>query len=148
MNEHNGSVSRTIPGFAKKIIIFQTAIILFFLFWLFEEYSNNLYFQTYVSNFFQGNTFTTIVLISITAFTVVAVFLYLRLTKTRRELERLLSRGKEESSGVTQGLLDNRTEQHLIEMIRKTQPIMNSGASSGEMPVLRRSRSPEEEPSQ
>lgn len=124
-------------------MLIQTAVILFLLFWLVEEYANNNYFQIYVNNFLQGTTFIAIVLISILAFTVIAVFLYLRLKKTRRELERLLSTGKEGSSGVTQGLLDNRTEQHLIEMIRKTNPIMNSG-SSDNMPVLRRTR-PEEE---
>jgi len=137
--EHNGSVLKSIPGFAKIIMLLQTAVILFLLFWLVEEYTNNLYFQEYVNSFLQGSAFAAIVLISIIAFTVIAVFLYLKLKRTRKELEGLLSTEKTGSGGSRRGqVLDNRTEQHLIEMIRKTQPIMNSGTSGG-MPTLRRS---------
>jgi hypothetical protein len=139
-------VLKSIPGFAKIIMLLQTAVILFLLFWLVQEYSNNLYFQAYVYNFLQGGAFAAIVLISIVAFMVIALALYLKLRRTRRELEGLLSTEKVGSGGNRRGqVLDNRTEQHLIEMIRQTQPIMNSGAPSGGMPVLRRSQSPEEE---
>jgi hypothetical protein len=145
MKEHNGSVLKSIPGFAKIIMLLQTLVILSLLVWLVEEYSNNLYFQAYVSNFTQGGAFAAILLISILAFTVVAVFLYLKLRSTRRELDGLLLTEKDGSRRSSHGhVLDNRTEQHLIEMIRRTQPIMDSG-SDGRMPVLRRSQSPEEE---
>ena len=137
---------KSIPGFAKIVMLLQTAIIVFLLIWVVEEYSNNLYFQAYVSSFLQGSAFTAIVLISIVAFTVIAIALYWKLRRTRKELEGLLSTGRVGSSGNGRGqVLDSRTEQHLIEMIRKTQPIMNSGAASSRMPVLRRSQSPEEE---
>jgi len=137
---------KSIPGFAKIIMLLQTAVIVFLLIWVAEEYSNNFYFQAYVNGFLQGSAFTTIVLISIIAFTVIAIALYWKLRKTRKELEGLLSTGRVGSTRNGRGpVLDSRTEQHLIEMIRKTQPIMNSGAASGGMPVLRRSQSPEEE---
>ena len=146
--EDNGSVLKTIPGFAKIIMLLQTAIILFLLFWLVQEYSNNLYFQAYVNNFVQGTAFAAIVVISIIAFTLIAIALYLKLRRTRKELEGLLSTDTVASARSGRGqALDNRTEQHLIEMIRQTQPVLNSGAPSGGMPVLRRSRSPEEESS-
>jgi hypothetical protein len=144
--EDNGSVLKTIPGFAKIIMLLQTFVILFLLFWLWEEYSNNLYFQAYVNSFVQGAAFVAIVVISIIAFTLIAIALYLKLRRTRKELEGLLSTDTVASGRSGRGqALDNRTEQHLIEMIRQTQPIMNSGAPSGGMPVLRRTRSPEEE---
>jgi putative copper export protein len=137
---------KSIPGFAKIIMLLQTAVIVFLLIWVVEEYSNNFYFQAYVNSFLQGTAFTAIVLISIVAFTVIAIALYWKLRRTRKELEGLLSTGRVGSSGNGHGqVLDSQTEQHLIEMIRKTQPIMNSGASPGGMPVLRRSQSPEEE---
>jgi lysylphosphatidylglycerol synthetase-like protein (DUF2156 family) len=142
--EDNGSVLKTIPGFAKIIMLLQTAIILFLLFWLAQEYSNNLYFQAYVSGFVQGTAFAAIVVIAIIAFTLIAIALYLKLRRTRKELEGLLSTDTVASGRSGSGqALDNRTEQHLIEMIRQTQPIMNSG-TSGQMPVLRRSKSEEE----
>jgi len=145
--EDNGSVLKTIPGFAKIIMLLQTAIILFLLFWLAQEYSNNLYFQAYVNNFVQGTGFAAIVVVSIIAFMLIAIALYLKLRRTRKELEGLLSTDTVASSGARRGheALDSRTEQHLIEMIRQTQPIANSGAPSGGMPVLRRTQSPEEE---
>jgi hypothetical protein len=147
--EHNGSVLKSIPGFAKIIMLLQTLVILFLLFWLAEEYSNNLYFQAYVNSFVQGSSFAAIVLISIIAFMVIALVLFLKLRRTRKELEGLLSTDTVASGRSGRGqALDNRTEQHLIEMIRQTQPIMNSGAPSGGMPVLRRSKSEEERSSQ
>jgi hypothetical protein len=139
-------VLKSIPGFAKIIMLIQSLVILFLLFWLGEEYTNNLYFQAYVNSFVKGSTFAAIVLISIIAFTVIALVLFLKLRRTRRELEGLLSTEKVESGGSRRGqVLDSRTEQHLIEMIRKTTPIINSGSTSGGMPVLRRSQSTEEE---
>jgi hypothetical protein len=138
-------VLKSIPGFAKIIMLLQTAVIVFLLFWLVEEYSNNLYFQTYVNEFVQGSVFAVVVLISIIGFTVIALVLYLKLRRTRRELDGLLSTEKDGSGNSRRGqVLDNRTEQHLIEMIRRTQPIMNSG-TDGRMPVLKRSQPSEEE---
>jgi hypothetical protein len=148
--ERDGSVWKGIPRFAKIIMLLQTLVVLFLSFWLYEEYLNNSYFQAYVNGILQGSVFTAVVLISIVAFTVVAIVLFLKLRSTRKELEGILSKEKAGSEGGGHGQpLDTRTEQHLIEMIRKTTPIMNSGpGTGGEMPTLRRTdsqSSPEEQ---
>ncbi len=146
MEEHEVSVRKSLPGSAKIVMFLQTLVILFLSFWLYEEYQYNSYFQLYVNGFLQGSAFAAIVLISIVAFIGVAIVLYLNLRSTRKELEGLLSTKQVGLDGSGRGqALDARTEQHLIEMIRKTTPIMNSGATSGGMPVLRRSQSTEEE---
>ena len=109
----------------------QTAVILFLSFWAVEEYLNNNYFQAYLNGLFGGNGFTAIVLISILAFVVIVMALYSKLRRSRKELEALLSAEKAGSDGRVGGqVLDNRTEQHLIEMIRKTMP-MKEGDVSG-----------------
>jgi hypothetical protein len=141
-------VLKSIPGFAKIIMLIQTAVILFLLFWLVEEYANNAYFQAYVNSFAQGTLFAAIVAISIIGFILIALLLYWHLRKTRKELDRLLSIGKTGTSGASRDqVLDDQTEQHLIEMIRKSTPIMNSGTGD-QMPVLRRTRPEEERSSQ
>jgi hypothetical protein len=123
---------------------------MFMSFWIYEEYLNNQYLQIYVNGFLQGGFLTAVILISIGAFTFVAMALYAKLRGARKALEGMLSTEKVGPDGRRRGQsLDTRTEQHLIEMIRKTQPIMNSGSGSdGGMPVLRRvdpQSSPEEQ---
>jgi hypothetical protein len=145
--EQDGSVWKSIPRFAKIIMLLQTLVIMFLSFWLYEEYLNNSHFQAYVNGVLQGGAFTAIVLISIVAFTIVAIVLFLKLRSTRKELEGILSKEKAGSEGGGHSQpLDTRTEQHLIEMIRKTTPIMNSrSGTDGQMPVLRRRGSQSEE---
>ena len=147
--ENDISVWKSIPRFAKLIILLQAIVILFLSFWIYQEYLNNTYLQRYVNGYFQGDFLTAIILMSIAAFTIVAVILFFKLRSTRRELAGLLSKGKVGRDNGGRGqLLDTRTEQHLIEMIRKTTPIMNSGSAAGEMPILRRTDSqsrPEEQ---
>jgi hypothetical protein len=113
---------------------------MFMSFWIYEEYLNNQYLQIYVNGFLQGGFLTAVILISIGAFTIVAMALYAKLRGARKELEGMRSTEKVGPDGRRRGQsLDTRTEQHLIEMIRKTQPIMDSGSGSdGGMPVLRR----------
>jgi hypothetical protein len=113
----------------------QTVFIAFMSFWIYEEYQNNAYLQAYVNGNLNGTSFSLIVIISIIVFTTLALALYLKLRRTRKELEGMLST---QSAGTRAGHgLDTRTEEHLIEMIRKTTPAMNSG-TGGPMPVLRR----------
>ena len=146
--EYDVSVWKSIPGFAKIVILFQTIIILFMSFWVHQEYLNNSYLQVYVSGYLQGGAFATIGLISIGGFTTVAMVLFVKLRSTRKELEGILSTETVGVDGSGHGQrLDTRAEQHLIEMIRKTTPIMNSGPkTAGSMPTLRRadSQSPRE----
>ena len=147
--EHDSSVWKSIPGFAKILLFLQTLIILSLSFWIYQEYLNNSFLQTYVNNYLQAGSFTAITLIATGSFTIMAMALYAKLRSTSKELAGILSTDTVgvSGSGRRQGL-DTRSEQHLIEMIRKTTPIMNSGpGSGGQMPILRRvgSRSPMEE---
>jgi len=137
---HEGSLWKRVPGFAKILILAQTVIILFMGFWIYEEYLNNVFLQAYVNGLFQGDALTAIILISAGAFATVAIILYARLRRTRKLLEAIISKETIGSYGGRLGEpLDKWTEQHLIEMIRKTSPIQNSRQStSGQMPTLRR----------
>src|SRR2546425_7903636 len=92
--ENDVSVWKSIPRFAKIIMLLQTLLILFLSFWLYEEYLNNSYFQAYVNGVLQGSIFTAVVLISIVVFTIVAIVLFLKLRSTRKELEEILSKEK------------------------------------------------------
>jgi len=107
-------------------------------FWIYQEYLNNPFLQSYVNGFFRGGSLIAIILGLTGLSGIVVVGLYVRLRGARR---RLLGMSSRESGGFDRGrrsgALDERTEQHLIEMIRKTQPIITSGTSDG-MPVLRR----------
>ena len=132
-------------------MLLQSLVILFLSFWIYQEYLNNSYLQAYVSSYLGGYSLAVITLGSIGSFTAVAVVLYAKLRHTRRELEGMLSAERVGSGGGVRGQpLDSRVEQHLIEMIQKTQPIMNSRpGTGGEMPTLRRvdSESSEEQSS-
>jgi len=136
--ENDVSDGKSIPGFAKTLLFVQTVIILFMSFWIYQEYQNNPYLQSYVNGNLQAGSFTTIVFISISMCTIIAIGLFLKLRSTRRELEGVLSAGTIGRGGTRRGQAgDARAEEHLIEMIRKTTPIMNSG-TGGPMPMLRR----------
>ncbi len=80
------------------------------------------------------------ILVSIGSFTIVAMALFVKLRGTRKELEGIISTEAFRADGRGRGQpVDTRTEQHLIEMIRKTMPVMNSGpGTDGRMPILRR----------
>src|SRR3989475_12632528 len=117
-------------------MLLQTLVVLVLLYWVVEEYLNNFYFEAYVNSFLQGTLFSAIVLFSIAVFSVIAIVLYMKLRRTGKELQGLLSSEKVGSGGSGQ-LLDNRAEQHLIEMVRKNQPIINYGSASAGMAGLR-----------
>jgi hypothetical protein len=143
--ENDASVWKSIPGFAKIVMLLQTLVISFLSFWIYQEYLNNAYFQAYVNGSLQASL-TGIILVSIGSFTIVGLVLFGKLRSARRELGGIRSKKRFGSDGRESGhLLDTRVEQHLIEMIRKTQPIITSGTSD-RMPTLRRidSQSPEE----
>jgi hypothetical protein len=116
-------------------------IIIYFVFWTLEEYSNNLYFQSYVNSSVEGSGFTLIAVGSVGIFTAVAVGLYLKLRQTRMELEHLGGGGPiveiQNVPGVegSGSVLAPHVEQHLLNMIRKSS---TTEAPIGPMPVLRR----------
>src|SRR5438552_16833705 len=43
------------PGYAKIIMLLQSMVILFFSFWVLQEYTYNFYFQVYVNDMVQTN---------------------------------------------------------------------------------------------
>ena len=135
--KNDGSSWKTIPGFAKTLLLMQTVFIVFMAFWIYEEYQNNAYLQAYVNGNLNGISYSLIVLISVALFSIVALALYLNLRRTRRELEGVLSKDRIGPDGTRVGQTDAGEEEHLIEMIRKNAPVMRSG-TGGVMPVLRR----------
>lgn len=131
-----------VPGYAKLLMIVQSLIIVYFVFWTLEEYSNNYYFQSYVNGTLQGSGFAIIALSTVGVFSAVAAGLYMKLRQTRLELLHLAV--DEQGTGPTEdhatgSVLSPHVEQHLINMIRKSAP---SDSASASMPVLKR-----EEPS-
>jgi len=83
---------KSIPRFAKILMLVQTFIILFLSFWIYQEYLNNPYLQSYVNSNLQGLFSTAIILTSIGLFTILAIILYAKLRSYRRELDRIVSK--------------------------------------------------------
>jgi hypothetical protein len=105
---------------------------------MYENYQNDFYFQAYVNASLQGSGFAIVALSSVGIFSAVAMGLYLKLRRTHKELEHLIS--TEHSAPEEQGsgtILEPQVEQHLINMIRKATPT-DTTATSSSMPVLRR----------
>ena len=124
------------------LMIVQSLIILYFVFWTLEEYANNYYFQSYVNGTLQGSGFAIIAMSTVGVFSAVAVGLYMKLRQTRMELLHLAVDEKGPGPTLdheTGSVLSPHVEQHLINMIRKSTP---ADSPSGSMPVLKR-----EEPS-
>jgi len=104
---------------------------------MYENYQNDFYFQAYVNASLRGSGFAIVALSSVGIFSAIAMGLYLKLRRTHRELEHLIS--TERSAPEEQGsrtLLEPHVEQHLINMIRKATPDDATGSSS--MPTLKR----------
>jgi hypothetical protein len=124
-------------------MIVQSLIIVYFVFWTLEEYSNNYYFQSYVNGTLQGSGFAIIGISTVGVFSAVAAGLYMKLRQTRMELLHLAveeEKSPDPADDHTSGsVLSPHVEQHLINMIRKS---TQSDSASPSMPVLKR-----EEPS-
>ncbi len=128
---------KTIPGFAKTIILLEMVVIFFLSFWIFQEFENNVYLQSYVNSLLQSSGVTLVALGSVGFFSAVAVLLYVKLHRTRKELETVLTE-EHQPQNKTTGFLDNRTEEHLIEMIRRTTPQPPANSETGSPPLLKR----------
>lgn len=78
-----------------------------------------------------------IALASITGFSTVALILYKKLQRAQKELDEVLSNDTARKAGTrSPSILDQKTEQHLIDMIRAgPTPLTVQG---GPMPVLKR----------
>lgn len=135
-------VSGGLPSYAKLIMAFQTFVILFLSFWIYQEYQNNQYLQSYVNTSLQGTGFIALALTTIAGFSLVAAVLFSKLSRAHRELDEILS-DETVRQAVTRpsGFLDQKAEQHLVELIRRSDP---SKTQADSMPVLK-SADPDEE---
>ncbi len=135
MSEESENYANHVRGYVKLLIIVQTLVIVYFVFWTLEEYANNYYFQSYVNAVVQGSGFAIIAVSSIGIFSAVAGGLYMKLRQTRMELQHLVAEESPQTGQDSGGVLAPHVEQHLIDMIRKSTP---SDSTSGSMPVLKR----------
>jgi hypothetical protein len=87
-------ILKSLPGYAKVLLLLQLVIILFLSFWIYQEYQNNRYLRSYVGDNLQGTVLNLLFLVAIGSFIIIAVFLYARLRIYNRELERIVSTGK------------------------------------------------------
>ena len=81
---------RTVPGFAKAIMILQMLLIVFLSSWIVEEYLNNIYLQAYVNDLIQvdGSIIAILVIISGLG---IALGLFKVLKSTHREIGALVN---------------------------------------------------------
>ncbi len=136
--ESQDSSGRNTPGLAKTIMALQTGVIFFLSFWIFQEFENNVYLQIYVNGFLQSSGVTLVALGSVGFFSVMAVLLFAKLRRTGKELETVLT-GERQPQEKPTGFMDNRTEQHRIEIIRRTTPQPPADPVTGSpLPVLKR----------
>jgi hypothetical protein len=84
---------KSLPGYAKVLLLLQLIIIFFLSSWIYQEYLNNKYLRSYVNDNLQGAS-TLLLLIAVGSFIIVAVFLYTKLRGYGRELEGIVSTGK------------------------------------------------------
>ncbi len=118
----------------------QSIIILYFSYWAVSEYNNNYYFQVYLNSVFQGSAASSLILGTVGVFSLVSLVLFVKLHKTQKELGEVISI---EATGQTVaeharrhvGGLDDATEKHLIEMIRRRTSPDNSAQSTAENAV-------------
>jgi uncharacterized membrane protein YcjF (UPF0283 family) len=131
------SVWSRIPGLVRTIMVLQSIVIFSLSFWIYQEYQNNQYLQMYVNTSLQGTELAIIALASITGFSTVALILYKKLQRAQKELDEVLSNDTARKA-VTRSpsILDQKTEQHLIDMIRAGLP--PPAVQAGPTPVLRR----------
>ena len=128
VEEAHSSGWKSIPGFARFVMVAQTVIILYFSYWAVSEYSNNYYFQAYLNSVFQGSGGSALILGTVGVFSLVSLVLFAKLHGTRKALGEVISieaAGQTVAQHTKQhgGVLDDATEKHLIEMIRrKTSP--------------------------
>jgi hypothetical protein len=89
---------RTVPGFAKIIMLLQTLVIVLLSFWVVEEYLNNIYFEAYVNNVIQveGSLISILVIIAGLG---MALGLFKVLRSTHREIGALVNQPQAPISG-------------------------------------------------
>lgn len=136
--------TRGTPGYAKFVMLAQTFVILFLVFWLYEQYLNDFYFQVYLNSTLQSNGLLLVIVASIGIFAMIGTGFYLRLRGTRNSLSMIVSTGETKgqsskgNTGIT--ILEPQVEQQLIEMIRKSTPADSIGQSRPDrsrMPTLK-----------
>ncbi len=96
-------------------MLLEALVISILILWIYQEYHSNVYLQAYLNNLPLGNSVITMGLIGF--FTLLIVTLYMRLSKTTRQLTQVLSLKHGEEAEKSPALADHLTEQRLIEMI-------------------------------
>jgi len=113
--------------YARTIMVFQSLVILFFGFWMYQEYQYNVNFQLYVNGFFSDNELFLVTVLAAIVFLLTGLGMYGRSHGRGKSLEvTTLSGTAPPQPSMRGGKLDSGTEQHLIDMIRKTVPVSTS----------------------
>ena len=138
----NETGSHHLPGYAKIVMMVQMMVILFFSYWVYEQYVNDYYFQAYLNGSLQGSGLLLVILGSVAIFAVLGIGFYARLRGTRKRLDTMTTTsetGQPTKTGIGITILEPHVEQHLIEMIRKTSPPETTPArTTALMPVLKK----------
>ncbi len=128
-NNHHG-----VPLYAKTVMIVQFLTILFFGFWMYQEYQYNAFFQLYVNSFLNDNEFLLIAVFGVLGFLGTGLGMYVRTHGKGHSLELATDGGNlsptSREPSISGGKLDSHTEQHLIDMIRKTVPPVSTTSSA------------------
>lgn len=82
---------RSVPGFAKAIMLLQMLVIVLLSSWIVEEYLNNIYLQVYVNDVFQANG-SIIAILAIVSTLGVALGLFKVLRSTHRQIGAIASK--------------------------------------------------------
>ncbi len=137
--ESNSSSSARVPGYVKLVMSLQTIIILFLSFWIYNEYLSNPFLQTYVNGALPSTTIAIVSLGSIGFFSALAIVLVKKLRTAQKELGVVLS-DETVRNVVTKkpGFLDQQTEHHLVELIRRSNAQSNTATETVPLPVLKR----------
>lgn len=121
----------------------QSLVIIFMGFWMYEEYLNNIYLQSYVNGYFQGIGLVVVILASIAVFAGIGIGIYARLRGAHGQLDLVVSKTgttfeSDKTTGKSITILEPHVEQHLIDMIRKTTPAAGGDSSATGLPLLKR----------
>jgi hypothetical protein len=141
------TVNNHTPAYAKLVMITETFVILFFTYWMYAQYTSDIYFQAYVNSLLGDNGLLLVIVGSIMLFAMIGIGFYARLHSTKKTLDLALENtSQSDKSGSSSSskpitILEPHVEQHLIEMIRKNAPSDNAPSgtnTSGSMPVLKK----------
>ena len=147
--DHSGStiILERVPGYAKALILIETSLVMFFSYWFYQDYTYNIYFQAWVSNYLAENQLMLLGASTGLLAMIIAAAIFFKSRGSKNGVSHTLEQGVEPSpSSPTTAGLDHHTEQHLIDMIIRRnanpnhQPTPSSSQPTNDdrMPTLRR----------